>query len=536
MRETFSADLVKNFFLVIRKKWGIIVLVLLIFLGWAFFINKTTIPIYEASSTVLVNPALSGNTDYGSIVAGERLTTTYSNMITTNTFMEEVLKKTELAKDFSLSGMRGKIKVAPIPNTQLLAIRASDPDPQQAATIANAVAETLIEENQRMQLERGLLTKKQLEEEINSYRANIAETQGKIEGLGSGDQLVSILYQDRLRNLQATLIDLLKQYEEIRLNEQQSLNTVTIVDEAIVPDTPVKPRPRYNLMISFFLGIVVSFGGVIILELLDPSIKREEEIEKTLGLPILGSIEKLSSSRKEKPLVLVEDAKSPVSEGFRMIRTNIKFSSPDKPVKSILVTSSVPQEGKSFVTANLAGAFSTADQKTVLVDSDLRKPTLHHFFNLSNSKGLTDILLKGEIEKDDVQAIDGFPYLRFIASGFLPPNPAELLGSKKLTDVFERLTKQTDMVIVDSPPTNLVTDAAILGTQVDGVIIVAELGKTNRYLIRKTKESLNKVGANILGVVLNRAAKRRGYYKSGYYYGHKTEPKPEKPKIKVSTY
>lgn len=517
MREgSFSGEILKNFFSILKRKWKVIFVIFAIFLGLGVFINKTTVPVYEASTTLLINPAIGVGTDYSAVVAGERLTETYSKMVVTNSFLETVIRRLGLSSELSISGLRGKTSVSAVPNTQLLSIKVVDEDPEKAANIANTISQNLIEENQNLQLERGQTSKKQLDDEINSYRQNITDTQAKIE-TSKNDAVNLAVYQEKLRTLQSGLADLLKRSEEIQLSELKGLNTTSVIDEAIVPDTPIRPRPKYNLFIAGMLGLFVSFGGIILLEFLDPSFKREEEITRYLGLPILGQIERFASRGKEKPLVLVEDSKSPISESFRIIRTNIRFASADKSIKSILITSSSPQEGKSFITANLAGAFALSDQKTILVDADLRKPTLHHFFGLTNEKGLTDNLLKKEFDKETVQSVKGSPYLKFISSGFLPPNPAELLGSKKLSEFLTDIEKQSDIVIIDSPPTNIVTDSAILGTQVDGVLLVAELGKTNRYLLKQAKDSLDKVGANVLGVILNRTSHHKGYYKSGYY-------------------
>lgn len=215
--------------------------------------------------------------------------------------------------------------------------------------------------------------------------------------------------------------------------------------------------------------------------------------------------------------------KSPISEAFRTLRTNIQFSSIDKPIRSIVITSSGPGEGKSTVSINIAAAIAQAEKKVLLIDCDLRKPTLHKTFNMSSLKGLTNILVENIDYKDVVftdQEIEG---LDIIASGPVPPNPAELLGSNRMKSFIEMMKDIYDMVILDTPPVGLVTDSALLSTIVDGTILVCSVGEADINGTKRAKDLLDKVKANILGVVLNKIpVNDGGYYKYHYnqYYDY----------------
>jgi non-specific protein-tyrosine kinase len=199
-----------------------------------------------------------------------------------------------------------------------------------------------------------------------------------------------------------------------------------------------------------------------------------------------------------------------VSEAYRTLRTNIQFSSLDKPLRTLLVTSTAPDEGKSTTVANLAVIMAQAEQRVILVDCDLRRPGLHTTFNLSNEQGLTSVILEqGEAELP-LQAT-GVPGLSLLASGPLPPRPADLLGSKRMEALIERLQAEADIVLFDTPPVTAVTDAAVLATRLDGVLLVLQAGHTRRDRAREARRLLEKVKANIVGVVLNNARLETGY-------------------------
>ena len=223
-------------------------------------------------------------------------------------------------------------------------------------------------------------------------------------------------------------------------------------------------------------------------------------------------------AQKSRELVVHSDPKSVGSEAFRTLRTNLHFTSPDRDLRSILMTSSGPSEGKSTVIANLAVAFSQSGHRTLLIDCDLRKPTVHKIFGMHNAPGLTSYLV-GEVGLDKIIRDTGIPNLSVIPSGPVPPNPAELVGSKVMKDCVEWATQEYDMVLIDAPPIVAVTDAAILSTLVDGVLLTVHSGKVPREMAQHAKSLLDKANARILGVVLNRInPKEQRSYQYYYYY------------------
>jgi capsular exopolysaccharide synthesis family protein len=206
---------------------------------------------------------------------------------------------------------------------------------------------------------------------------------------------------------------------------------------------------------------------------------------------------------KLDPLITVADPRSPVSEAYRTLRTNLDFSSLDKPIKTMLVTSAGPEEGKSTVLANLAVTTAQTGRKVILVDCDLRRPTLHYIFNLKNDVGLTTMVVDDAAMEPPPLQETGVEGLQLVSSGPLPPNPSELLGSRRMEDIIADLLERADVVLFDAPPVVAVTDAAVLATKVDGVLLVVNAGGTKRDYARTAKARLEKVNANLLGAVLN---------------------------------
>jgi non-specific protein-tyrosine kinase len=216
------------------------------------------------------------------------------------------------------------------------------------------------------------------------------------------------------------------------------------------------------------------------------------------------------ASQSNTALIALRDPRSPAAEAYRTLRTNIQFSSLDKPLRTLLMTSAGPDEGKSTTIANLAVIMAQAEQRIILVDCDLRRPSLHTLFGLTNEHGLTSVILEQGEAPLPLQPTE-VPGLSLLASGPMPPRPADLLGSKRMESLIERLTAEADMVLFDTPPVTAVTDAAVLATRLDGVLLVLQAGHTRRDRAREARRLLEKVKANMIGVVLNNAQLEMGY-------------------------
>jgi len=241
-------------------------------------------------------------------------------------------------------------------------------------------------------------------------------------------------------------------------------------------------------------------------------------VKSAINLPTLGAVTSNEGVEIEDKLVAADHPRSPVSEAYRILRTNLQFSAVDKPLRTLLITSANPIEGKSLTAANLGVVMAQAGLSVVIVDTDLRRPTQHRIFRLTREEGLTSALVQGNPTPVRYLQSTKVDKLSVVVSGPLPPNPSELLASERMGSLIEYLKERADIVIFDSPPCLAVTDAAVLSSQVDGVLLVVDAGTSRRELAARAVEDLRKVGGNMLGVVLNRVSPRRSGYYYYYYY------------------
>lgn len=315
---------------------------------------------------------------------------------------------------------------------------------------------------------------------------------------------------------------LLNNYEQVRLARLRDIPNFIQIHPALVPSTPIQPQPIRTAFLGIVIGgfLIVSF--VVLLEYLDDTLKTPEDVQNYLQLPVLGMIGEMEPSNSQyenKELLGVYTADYPlsvISEGFRILRTNLELVSVDKPLRKLLVTSSSPSEGKSTIAVNLAVVMAQGGKNTILLDSDLRRPTLHKYLNLDNRKGLSS-LFSDNTQPSQVLTSWGDPSINVITSGPLPPNPSEIISSNLMESILNTLVDQSDIVILDTSPA-IVSDPISLSTKVDGVLIVVEPGKTKIGPSQVLVEQLERAKANVLGVVLNPIRRRSSYYYSQYQY------------------
>ncbi len=279
----------------------------------------------------------------------------------------------------------------------------------------------------------------------------------------------------------------------------------------------VPPDRKITLATRILLGAAVGVLGAVLLQLRDRSVTDADEVVE-LGLgPVLGSIPVLSRGSDE-PLVVYDDPGILTSEAFRQLRTNLKFLDAERPLGTLVVTSSVAGEGKSVTSANLSLALAAAGGRVLVIEADLRRPSTADLFGLDRAAGLTDVLI-GRASPEQVMQPWGHDGLTVLPSGQLPPNPTELLGGDAMVRLLDKLRHEFDAVVLDTPPALLVSDAAVVGAHADGVLVVARSGRTNRKDLRRTHDSLAAVNARVLGTVLTFVpARRRETY--GSYASH----------------
>ncbi len=316
-----------------------------------------------------------------------------------------------------------------------------------------------------------------------------------------------------------------------KIKEIYKMDNISIFDEPKINNKPYNINYIKNISIFTIIGIAVSIAYVFLVSMLDTSIKSQDEAEKRLELNVLAQIPNYNLENKNKitekeELITYNDPKSPIAEIFRTLRTNIQSMASNKALKTLLVTSSMPGEGKSWVSANLILAFAKEGKKVLIVDADMRKGRMHKVFNIDKKPGLSNYL-SGIIDKEDKDNV--FNYIKrtnienlyIMPTGDVPPNPSELLLSERTTKLVETLKGIFDMVIFDGTPSLIVTDAVILARQVDATLIVTAYKTTKMGDIEKIKKHIEKVGGKIAGIVINKIPISAKKYENSYYYGHK---------------
>jgi capsular exopolysaccharide synthesis family protein len=357
------------------------------------------------------------------------------------------------------------------------------------------------------------------------------------------DQIDLMAISQKLETNKQYLNTLLQRQRELQVTSGDRSNDVNIATYSRLPKTPIGPQRLRNILIAFLLSLGAGIGLAFLLDFLDDTVKTVDDIDRYLHLPALalipasrdrGRLIGIGSSAATAvadttALAMVHDARSPIAESYRHLRTSLLLSSAGQPPKTILVTSSQPSEGKTTTAINTAFMLAQTGAEVLVVDCDLRRPRLHAHFDAPNTRGLTN-WLAGETDIDNLmQTLPAQLNLKFLTSGPVPPNPAELLGSDEMRKLLGILCERFSHIVIDSPPAISFTDASILSTMVDGVVLVVHSGKSSRAVVRRAKQQLLDVGAHIFGVVLNNVKmESQDYYYSGYYSSYYTEgDKPE---------
>jgi succinoglycan biosynthesis transport protein ExoP len=360
---------------------------------------------------------------------------------------------------------------------------------------------------------------KALKDLENSYKTEVERLTAESFKLASKERD----YKDLSRASQAAeanYMQLSARLAESRLQEQDTANNISLLDDAIRPSSPVEPNVRLAAILGVGFGLMLGFGLAFFVEFLDRSVKSQQDVEQVIGLPFLGmvpSFEIASSDRERPELLISRQPNSTAAECCRVVRTNIMFSSPDRALRTFVVTSSNPVEGKTMSVVNLGIVMAQSGHRTLLVDTDMRRPRLHKALGISNENGVSRLVL-GETDLASAVKSTEVPNLFLMPCGPHPPNPAELLQSDKFAAMAKMLGEKFDRVIFDSPPVLAVTDAAVLSRVVDGTILVVRAGQTTRDAVIRSKRAMSTVNPNIIGVVLNDVNLKNPQYDSYHHY------------------
>jgi polysaccharide biosynthesis transport protein len=512
---------------VVVRTWLPLLILAAVVAGVAGYVVSLVQPkTFEARATLIVGQALSTvNPDYNQLLVSQRLSTTYAAVAKAGPILDAVSKQLDLTD--TPAALAARIKVdAPLDST-LLTITVQDRDPTGAAELANAIAAKLIAASPAVQ-GREETFQQSIDTELAATQDQIASAQARAEA-------ISVLASPtpetdlELQSLEARLASLRSTYATLLSFSTGSVtNLLSVVDPAVASTEAVAPRPLLNTLMAAALGLLVVGGIVFLLESLDDSIKDPDMVREVTGLSTLGMIARMKGGKGRPELYRLTTLlypRSAATEAYRTLRTNITFATVDAPARTLLVTSSVPGDGKTVTAANLAVVLAQADRTVILLDADLRKPGTHEMFNLPNVRGLSTLLANERADLATLLQDTEQRGLRILATGPLPPNPAELLGTQRMRQVLELLAKAADIVVIDSPPVHAVTDSSILGSYADGTLLVVDASHGRRRAVRESREALARAGANVLGVVLNRLPATAGTYYAAYYGpdGHTAE-------------
>lgn len=560
-----------------RHKWFILEAVVVVGLAVGILSNLET-PIYRATAKVLLTPNDPNqqlNPTSGNGVVGNDPDRYVAGQITIATSEDVAAEAAKSLAGVTVGAVEAKVSVSQGGQSNVLNVSATDGDAGQARDIADAVAKGYIE-NRRKAAVSGLQgAADDIQTKLGPLQAQIAQLDAQIgdgstisgasstlvspvnPGLSSapGQPVAQVPPGSSGLGGSPTTQEALKaaryaaavQYETLYSRQQELLVDISLkrgdaelIAAAKAPTAPISPRPKRDAVLGVFVGLLLGVGISLLREQLNDKVRSAEEVERLIGLPLLAQLP-FDEDAAKGGLVVDQHPNSRLSEAMRSLRTSIRYLGVDDPVKVILVTSSLPGEGKSLVAGNLAATFALADYRTLLVSADLRRPTIDRLFgDLGVSPGLIGVISpppdqldrnghggglaadtsRSPMERATATALLKSPINRLLLlpSGPIPPNPAELLGSRRMGVVLEQLSGACDIVIIDSPPLLPVTDAAVLAAKCDGVVLVAALNETPRGALERARTILDATGARLLGTVVNKSrGATGGYYYDGYY-------------------
>lgn len=450
---------IQEFVKLLRTRWLIICVTVVVGLLGALAVNVLTTPLYEASTRLFVSTT--SGTSATEIYQGNRFSQerviSYTELLMGETIARRTIDKLDLGME--PDDLQDRVKATAKLDTVLINVAVLDESPVRARDIADALSDEFV--------------------------VMVRELETPPDGTKPDARVV-------------------------------------VEQRASIPDSPVTPQKTRNLLIGLMLGLLVGVGLAVLRDVLDNTVKDKQTIEDIGGVGLVGSIP-LDKDRRKEPAISFEKDNSAIAEAFRKLRTNLQFLAVDNPPRAIVITSSVPNEGKSTTAINLALALAEAEHSVVLVDGDLRRPRLDKYLDVVGSVGFSTVLAGGA-SLDDVVQKTRFSDLSVLTSGAIPPNPSELLGSMAAKKVLEDLRSQFDYVIVDSSPLLAVTDAAVLAANADGVLIMARYGQTKRDHFAHAVGALEDVGAPLLGAVYTMTPSR-GSSAYSYNYTYYGDPK-----------
>lgn len=505
----------RDYIRVLRRRQLIVVVTVAVVVGAAIAISVIQTPVYAAIAKLRIEPrpGISVFDNQG----GQD-----------NSSAQFVATEIEVLKGESVQdavraelGSAPAVSVRQVGTTAVVQVVAEDTDRSRAAAIANAYVQAYIDHRRQEGVNEALAAQTEVQRGIDELQSQIDLLDGQLAGAQGANS-------DSLRAQRQTLVQQQALFKDALSRQQVNTALITggaeIVRSAPVPSTPVRPTPLRNAVLALVLGTLLGVGLAFLVEYLDDSITTEDDLERlTGGIPVIGEIPEVVTPKNSDRMwvVAAQAPRSAAAEAYRALRTAIEFIALDHRMTTLSVTSPGPSEGKTTTLANLGVTMATAGKRVVIVCCDLRRPKIHEHFGLSNSVGFTSTLLGERPVSAALQAVPGVPRLRLLASGPLPPNPSELLSSRRAADLFSAISADADIVLIDSPPVLPVTDALVLFRHVDATLLVFAAGKTTRKEAEAALAKVRQVDGPVVGAVLN-GVKAQDVYRYRYSYRYES--------------
>lgn len=548
---------------VLRRRWVIVSAFTIIFVSTLLY-TFTARPVYQASALLVIEKERGGGqVQNGSMIENlnEDYYQTQYKLLQSRSLLQRVYEVLSLHKTEDFSEPRGMAKlqkavtISPVLRSRLVYVRVDSHDAALAASVANTLSEAFVEQNlanqlfiskevlQALQAKGGDSNAADLPAVVNSPL--IQSLKGEYAKLQSSYAELYARYTEKhpavirvkssmialdaqIRSETARIVASLK----TELSGQLKGNNVRVIDVALTPEKPIKPKKLLSLLLGMIGGLAIGIGLAFLIEILDQSVRTQEDVENKLGLPFLGQIPFASGRVGAVYDALLSKDLSLTSEAVRNLRTMVDFAGLSQNIKTILVTSTVQDEGKSYVASNLAVVFSQLGEKVLLITGDLRRPSIHKNFRVSSERGLSDFLAKGQSVEElaELTQKSEVPGVYVLSCGPRPPNPSELLNTPRLGALVSWAKANFDRVIVDCTPMYPIHDTMLWGRHVNAAVFVVRYGRTRAPLVSKACQRLREGGVQILGAVVNAAKpggltySSYGYYYQQYYHAYEQEP------------
>ncbi len=513
----------RQIFSTLFKWWWLIVVSVAVAAVSSYLGTRSMPKTYLAHTTLMVGQALqSPNPSTSDFYTGQTLAQIYADLAQ----RERVLKSTldALGLPWEWTALKSMVIARAIPGSQLLEISVQDTDPLRAKVLVDEIAQQLIRQSPAGAEAQKDSDRQFIVSQMEEIKANITKARQEVSQL---DDVIAKATSARqiqdARSRQAALQNQIASwqstYAQLGLSLQRGApNTLSVVELAQVPSTPIGPRTAYNVLLAMAIGLALASSAAFLLDYIDDTIRTSDDVRHALDLKTLGSIARIEGDDYPSKLIVASYPRSPIAEAYRMLRANLQHSMGDHSLRTLMVTSASPLEGKSVTVANLAAAMAQSGSRVVLIDADMRRPIQHDIFQLENTVGLSTVLEHEDVSAADVLQAVSVPNLSVVTSGPTPDSPSELLGSKRMGDLIELLEQRADILIFDTPPVLAVSDASILASRLDGTLLIVDAGRTRRGAAQRSKDALMGVGARLLGVALNRLSSAGTGYDYYYYY------------------